>query len=243
MFFSSGNENGTTGPIWPASMAQTIAVNATSMCDERKSPSDCSSESWGGDHGPGLDFSAPGVKISTTDMTGNKGFTITNYYYSFNGTSAACPNAAGVGALLLSIRPDLTAEDVRNVIAQTAEKVGGYNYSSSNANGTWCNELGNGRVNAYKALQLSFSYSSVNEQSEENTLKVFPNPANDVLYVHSDYVNSEWKLLSVTGAEMLKGNLVKGISRIDAGAMPAGVYLLTVNTGKGWATSKVSITQ
>lgn len=241
MFFSSGNENGTTGPIWPASMAQTIAVNATSMCDERKNPSDCSGENWGGDHGPGLDFSAPGVRISSTDMMGNKGYTITNYSYTFNGTSAACPNAAGVGALLLSLRPDLTAEDVRNVIAQTADKVGGYSYSSNNTNGTWCNELGNGRVNAYKALQLSFFYSSVNEQSNESSLKVFPNPTNGTLYIHNDYVNAEWKLLSVTGAETIKGNLVKGVNMIDAGAMPAGVYLLTVNTRKGWVTSKVSI--
>lgn len=241
MFFSSGNENGTTGPIWPASMAQTIAVNATSMCDERKSPSDCSGENWGGDHGPGLDFSAPGVKISTTDMTGNKGFTITNYYYSFNGTSAACPNAAGVGALLLSLRSDLTAEDVRNIIAQTAEKVGGYNYDTTLTNGTWCPELGYGRVNAYNALQYAFVYSSVNEQEAQNTLKVFPNPTNGLLYIHNDYMNAEWKLLSVTGAVMLNGSLEKGVNTLDASAMPAGVYLLAVKTLKGWITSKISI--
>ncbi len=138
MFFSSGNDNTGTGPIWPAYLPQSISVNATNMCDSRKSPTDCSGENWGGDYGPGLDFSAPGVKITTTDMLGSNGFSTGDYYYLFNGTSAACPNAAAVGALLLSIRPQLSADEVRNIIAQTCDKTGGYGYDSVFTNGTWC---------------------------------------------------------------------------------------------------------
>lgn len=242
MFFSSGNENDSVGPIWPASLAQTIAVNATSMCDERKSPSDCSSETWGGDHGVGLDFSAPGVKISTTDITGNKGFAPTSYSYTFNGTSAACPNAAGVGALILSMRPDLKADDVRNVIAQSADRVGGYNYSTNTANGTWCEELGHGRVNAYKALQHLLVYSSVKNETE-TAVRVFPNPSQGVFQVYCDEATNDWKIYSVTGGAVLAGTFGKGLNSVDASSLPSGLYVITVKTAGGIATEKITITR
>lgn len=241
MFFSSGNDNGSTGPIWPASMPQTIAVNATNMCDTRKSPGDCSGENWGGDHGAGLDFSAPGVKISTTDMTGNKGYTITNYTYTFNGTSAACPNAAAVGALLLSLRPELTAEDVRNVMAQSVEKVGGYNYSVQYPNGTWCPELGYGRVNAYNALQHAFNYSSVTSAIAEKNIRIYPNPSNGLLYLYSDFAQVEWSMFNMAGAEVMRGSLERGVNLADVSLLLPGVYVLTAKTENGTITRKITL--
>ncbi len=244
MFFSSGNDNDSLGTIWPSSRPQTIAVNATSMCDERKNPADCSGENWGGDYGTGLDFSAPGVKIATTDMNGSKGFTAQNYTFTFNGTSAACPNAAGVGALLLSLRPDLTAEDVRNIIARSAEKVGGYNYDSTFANGTWSRELGYGRVNAYQALQLSLYYSSVSDPiSPEEKVSIYPNPGSGVFFIRSNASASNWVLLDMRGAEVLKGALTNGEGTVVASAMLPGIYLLKINTGRLWLTEKVAITK
>lgn len=243
MFFSSGNENDSIGPIWPSSLAQTIAVGATSMCDERKSPDDCSGEAWGADHGTGLDFSAPGVKISSTDISGNKGYTNSNYSFTFNGTSAACPNAAGVGALLLSVRADLLADDVRNIIAQSAERVGGYNYTASTANGSWCKELGHGRVNAYRALQHSVVYSSVDALQQTLAVRVFPNPSQGMFQVQCNEAKSTWKLYTITGAETLTGTLEKGMNTIDAESLTTGLYVLAVKTTGGVATVKITITR
>ncbi len=49
MFFSSGNEGNVDSiPIWPARYHNTIAVNSTSMCDERKSLTSCDGENWEG---------------------------------------------------------------------------------------------------------------------------------------------------------------------------------------------------
>jgi hypothetical protein len=47
----------------------------------------------------------------------------TYYTYDFGFTSAACAIAAGVCARILSANPDLTARDVREVIAQSCHKI------------------------------------------------------------------------------------------------------------------------
>ncbi len=156
VLFSSGNNN--TAVSYPASYASTIAVGATSMCDERKSPTSCDGETWGGNYGANLDISAPGVKIYTTDISDTAGYAIGDYVPTFNGTSSACPNAAGVAALILSVNPDLRHSDARRILETTCEKVGGYTYTANvpgQSNGTWSNDLGYGRVNAFAAVNAA----------------------------------------------------------------------------------------
>jgi len=48
--------------------------------------------------------------------------TSNNSYRSFSGTSAACPIAAGVGALLLEKNPSLTPIEIRTILRSTADK-------------------------------------------------------------------------------------------------------------------------
>ncbi len=72
-----------------------------------------------------------GVAITTTDITGSGGYNTSgaspqpsnsNYTNSFNGTSAASPVAAGVGALILERNPNLTARDVRVLLARASRQ-------------------------------------------------------------------------------------------------------------------------
>ncbi len=146
---------------YPSGNSDVIAVGAVSMCDERKSPSSCDGENWwGSNYGTGLDVVAPGVKIYTTDRQGTNGYntssgTAGDYVSDFNGTSSAAPFVSGIAALIISINPDLTHEEVRYAIESSAEKVGGYTYTASageHSGLTWNNEMGYGRVNAYQAL-------------------------------------------------------------------------------------------
>lgn len=243
MFFSSGNDNDSAGSIWPGSMEVTISVNATTMCDERKNPADCSGENWwGGDFGTGLDFSAPGVKIATTDMRGSKGFSANDYSFTFNGTSAACPNAAGVGALLLSLRPELGPEDVRNIISQTAERVGGYAYDSVYANGTWSRELGFGRVNAKRALDYAFFYSSVQEAEAQLALQVYPNPANQSTTFVVSETNTILYLYDLQDRLLQQQELQKGSNTISTAALATGLYVAKVSNGKAGSSVKLTVT-
>lgn len=160
VIFASGNGN-SSSIGYPSTDPNVVAVGATSMCDERKSPSSCDGENWwGSNYGSGLDVVAPGVKIYTTDRQGTAGYntssgTAGNYFAGFNGTSSAAPHVAGIASLILSINNDLSVEEARDAIESTTEKVGGYSYTmgaGERQDLTWNNQMGYGRVNAYQAL-------------------------------------------------------------------------------------------
>jgi subtilisin family serine protease len=161
VLFSSGNNNSSV--IYPANLSNVIAVGAMSMCNERKNPSSCDEEIWGSNFGSELSVVAPGVLIQTTDISGNAGYDAGNYTATFNGTSSACPHAAGVMALILSANSCLTQADARRILELSCDKVGHYCYSvtAGRPNGNWHNEMGYGRINAYNAVRYAFS-SSIN---------------------------------------------------------------------------------
>jgi hypothetical protein len=156
---ASGNGNASTVG-YPARLENVIAVGAISQCGQRKSPTSCDGETtWGSNYGTALDVVAPGVKIYTTDIEESAGYntsagTSGNYFANFNGTSSATPHVAGIAALILSVRPDLTQAQVRRAIESTCKKLSGYTYSNNSAhpNGTWNGEVGHGLVDAYAAV-------------------------------------------------------------------------------------------
>jgi len=172
VLFAAGNNNSSVS--YPATLQNVIAVAAMSMCNQRKNPSSCDGETfWGSNFGTNVDIGAPGVKIYTTDISGSAGYSAGNYAPTFNGTSSACPNAAGVMALILSANPTLTAAQARQIIESTCDKVGGYTYNSgvtNQPNGTWSTDLGYGRVNAFTALQLANPSACINPPPVATTI-------------------------------------------------------------------------
>ncbi|MBN2496492.1 MAG: S8 family serine peptidase [Deltaproteobacteria bacterium] len=178
VLFASGNGNMWTGeaePIGSAelqNMPEVMAVGGSDPFDRWVSYSD---------YGPnlsvvaptgGLDPTEPG--ILTTDTLGSRGFSRNGTYWTwaffgdmdtgiaepdptgdytahFSGTSAACPLAAGVVALVLSAHPGLTGAQARFVVERTADKVGGVSYDASGHNDYY----GHGRVNAGRAVRAA----------------------------------------------------------------------------------------
>lgn len=102
-----------------------------------------------------LDVVAPGYNILSTGLD--------NTIIFKNGTSQAAPYVSGVAALILSVNPCLTVQQVNNIIEQTAQKVGNYTYSINSpnrTNGAWNSEMGYGLLDAYAAVQMAQSISS-----------------------------------------------------------------------------------
>ncbi len=142
--FSSGNLDSFVS--YPANSNDSIiAVGAISMDGERYDDSNS---------GNGLSVVAPGVNILSTLPNDTVGF--------MDGTSMAAAHVSGLAALILSIRPDLTVQDVKNIIEITAQKTGGDSYQtdSSHYNGTWNSQLGYGLIDAHRALAYTYLYGS-----------------------------------------------------------------------------------
>jgi hypothetical protein len=209
------------------------------MCDEHKSQTSCDNESWwAGNWGPGLHVSAPGVRVATIDMLGSDGFNASEYYNSFNGTSAACPNAAGVVALMLSNTPSMTEATARGTLAITSEKVGGYDYSNFKEFGFWSLELGYGRINAAQALG-----------NEASGIGYTDKPLNAIIETHPGYHlvrfdDSEpksWQLLDLSGKSILSGTSNDGMAIIKHNELATGIYTLTVQSNNTFSTVKLVI--
>ncbi|MFM8927286.1 MAG: S8 family peptidase, partial [Rhodoluna sp.] len=90
-------------------IAGLMAVSATDPDDGRVNTS-----GWGSGWGPNNDIAAPGFETSAYDSFGPSN--------GFGGTSASAPLVAGVAALILSIKPDLTPAQVQAVIQASARK-------------------------------------------------------------------------------------------------------------------------
>lgn len=133
--FAAGNESRDIND--PASLSvngfanhpDVLAVSASNSRDQRSSYSN---------FGAAISVCAPssgagGWGITTSDVMGQytrggqtfeAGYSTGPYTDNFGGTSSACPLVAGICALILSLKPDLTAAEVKELIEHTARKIG-----------------------------------------------------------------------------------------------------------------------
>jgi subtilisin family serine protease len=97
--------------------------------------------------GSGTAFTAPGVNIYCADRTGGDGYVPGDYVF-LQGTSFASPYSAGVAALILSVEPGLTPEQVEAKMRCTAKDIGPDGYDIY---------YGYGIVDAYDALATAWA--------------------------------------------------------------------------------------
>ena len=132
---AAGN-NGRQEHFYPASFTNVVSVSATQVNDEFSH--------WSS-FGSGVDVSAPGASVQTTNCT------VCTYashntwgeHTYISGTSFATPNVAGVIALIRARYPTYTPAQVVSRLTSTVDDLGyaGHDY-----------RYGRGRVNAYRAL-------------------------------------------------------------------------------------------
>jgi thermitase len=125
---ASGNLNSST-PYYPASYPGSIAVSATGANDIYYALSG---------RGPHIDVAAPGISIFST-FSGS-----TFDYANETGTSMAAPHVSGLVALMLTLNPDLTVEEVRTLLHENAVDLGDPGFDEM---------FGWGRIDARQTLE------------------------------------------------------------------------------------------
>jgi subtilisin family serine protease len=128
---AAGNSS-SSSPNYPAACDNVVSVSATDSNDSLASFSN---------YGSWIDLAAPGVSVTT--LTTGSG------YSSRSGTSFSAPIVAGVAALVLSVKPTLSASSLVSLLEQNADNVGSSTY------------FGYGRVNAYRAVSAARGAISV----------------------------------------------------------------------------------
>lgn len=124
LFMSAGNRgnNISNQPDWTSF----VIVGATDINERKASFSN---------YGTPIDIVGPGVNVFTT--------TTNNRYSSASGTSFSSPIVAGVAALLWSLNPDFTPDQIEEFLYKGARQIGSENL------------FGSGTVDAYESLLLA----------------------------------------------------------------------------------------
>ncbi len=128
MFWASGNSGTSVSPNRP----DYVLVGSTTSSDNRSGFSN---------FGPALDLVAPGSSVRSTQRGG--------WYGNGSGTSYASPIAAGVGAMIYSVNPSFSADDVQAILYSSVDDLGAAGRD---------NFFGRGRVNTRNAIELALTY-------------------------------------------------------------------------------------
>lgn len=128
LFWASGNDGSFITPNRP----DYVLVGSTTSSDNRSGFSN---------FGPAVDVTAPGSSVRSTQRGGG--------YGNGSGTSYASPIAAGVGAMIYSVNPEFSADDVQDILYHSVDDLGATGRDDS---------FGRGRVNTRKSIENALVY-------------------------------------------------------------------------------------
>ena len=163
------------------------------------------------------DVCAPGVNIKSLD------FNTTNGYCLKSGTSMATPCVAGTIALMLSKDPELTPEQIDEILERTAVPLSAHK----------SNDFGSGRIDALAAVNaLNYNYL---DESHHKAI-IYPNPSSNDFTVNLDGMRS-------VSVFTLEGRLLKTLEangdECHIENLSNGVYLLKINTKDSIIVNKI----
>jgi subtilisin family serine protease len=164
-----------------ANNPKVIAVSACNDTNRQSVYSDYGDNVWCAF--PSSDFPHPPFQhpapltegIYTTDRMNAAGYGPGNYTGDFGGTSSACPGVAGIVALMLSVNPDLTWMQVKEILRDTSEKIDVANGKyDAQGHSVW---YGFGKADAEKAVKKAIELKSTSPAPKVKIISALVNPA------------------------------------------------------------------
>ncbi len=149
---AAGNTGGELG--YPAGNRHTIAVGAVNHADRLANFSS---------RGASLDLVAPGVRVLSTRRN--------NGYAAWSGTSVSAPHISGLAALVLSRRPELSPQSLRNALIASAIDLGPLGHDNDYGAGRVRGERLATHLSAFDSLAVAI-HSPHNDQGAENAFDI-----------------------------------------------------------------------
>lgn len=228
---ATGND-GDSSLSYPASSKYTISVGATNTFGI---VSDYSN------YGYGVDVVAPGTKVASLVPNGNVVY--------MDGTSMATPHVSAVVGLLLSTRPTLKVEEVRQLLHRTAEPVA---FSGGDSTGGMSYEDGLDYFMEDSEEELPFNYDYISGYGKVNVhyaasmLRLYAKPGivRDNSTVFAASVQSGTTVTVYNGEKRLAtGTSKQARVALNIGAQKAGTTLRVVySNGKLVSSERLLVT-
>lgn len=154
-------------------------------------------------------------------------------YGSIRGTSAAAPMVTGTLAIWLQAKPDLTPDEVREILSKTAIQD---EYTGNTSNNTW----GYGKLDAWNGLKEILGLSSLQSHNSNNTERtiLICRGGEYSLLITADIENTTIHIYDISGrkvADIPKGYVAAG-DEIILPRLSSGIYIVSV-TGENYLNS------
>ena len=158
------------------------------------------------------DVCAPGVNIKSLDYQNTSGYTF------YDGTSQATPCVAGIVALMLQKNPNLMPADICRILEETSLKL---SPNKSNITGV-------GRVDALAVINAVEPDAIEENEISNNGFSIYPIPSHDILFVLSENINSEYRIINILGETVVSGKIASENQQIDVSELPDGIYFIKI---------------
>ena len=183
------------------------------------------------------DVSGPGVGVlsSVSSYTTNSFQTeataefngITYPFARFSGTSMSGPAVAGVVALMLEANPELTHNQIHQILIQTAREDIRTGELPPSGNNTW----GSGKVDANAAVKMALQMKG--DWYAKGNKVIYPNPSNGNVFYQGSIVDENYpvKVYNLQGQLVLEST-IGFLKSISVSGLSDGVYIFRIYDGE-----------
>ncbi len=191
------------------------------------------------------DIAAPGSNVgsSLSSFTDNSYTLLTSVNFNnrtypfarFSGTSMSSPVVTGVVTLMLEANPNLSAQQVKDIIMTTARQDIKTGVLPDTGSVIW----GFGKIHAWKAVQLALQTQSLSEISHNDFFYAYPNPAKNEIRINysMEIGKGQIELLNMEGKVV---KLIPSITNsIGIEELKSGFYFLRITADGFVHTEKI----
>jgi subtilisin family serine protease len=162
------------------------------------------------------------------------------FWSVFSGTSMAAPHVTGIVALMLQVNPNLTPQQIKNILYRTASRDA---FTGKDSN----NNYGYGKINALESVKMLVSLNTKNPNRRGMRCQIYPNPAdNDAVISAGLFAGKK----ATIGLYDLAGKLVTeskivfdefGLADLQLSTVSAGSYLWNIQCTGSIASGRLVV--